>query len=183
MVAVEGMLQGGGELKREPGESDREKVVHEHWRIEMSRRIKGAVAIAGALALCMSLFAAGVSGKSKIRRVGTSTQVEESAQVGKRNITVSGVIQSPVAKCERGRSVLLYQDGPGGTYVGNALGHGVTAGGSARGEFTISGISPKKILPSRRFRVEAVGRKVIVKGKSVICKRGVSVQFPADFGG
>lgn len=148
----------------------------------MSRRFKGAVAVVGVLALCLSLFAAGVSGKSKIRRVGTSTQVEESAQVGKRNISVSGVLQSSVPKCERDRSVLLYQDGPGGTYVGAALGHATSEGGSARGEFTISGISPKKILPSRRFRVEAAGRKVVVKGKSVICKRGVSVQFPADFG-
>ena len=148
----------------------------------MSRRFKGTVAIMGVTALCLSLFAVGVSGKSKVRRVGTSTQIEESAKVGKRNITVNGVLQSSVARCERSRSVLLYQDGPGGTFAGGALGHAVSLGGSARGEFTISGISPKKILPSRRFRVEAVGTKVRVKGKTVICKRGVSVQFPADFG-
>jgi hypothetical protein len=148
----------------------------------MSRKFKGTFALAGVMALSLTVFAVGVSGKSKIRRVGTSVQIEESAKVGKRNLTVNGVIQSPVAKCERQRSVLLYQDGPGGTFAGGALGHAVTLGGSARGEFTISGISPKKILPSRRFRVEAVGKKVVVKGKSVICKRGVSVQFPADFG-
>jgi hypothetical protein len=149
----------------------------------MSRKFKGTFALAGVLALSLTVFAVGVSGKSKIRRVGTSVQVEESSKTGKRNITVGGVIQSSVPKCERGRSVLLYQDGPGGTYVGNALGHAVTLGGNSRGgEFTIAGISPKKILNSRRFRVEAVGRKVVVKGKSVICKRGVSVQFPADFG-
>jgi hypothetical protein len=148
----------------------------------MSRRFKGTVAILGVAVLSLSLFAVGVSGKSKIRRVGTSTQIEESAKVGKRNITVNGVLQSSVARCERNRSVLLYQDGPGGTFVGAALGHAVSLGGSARGEFTISGISPKKILPSRRFRVEATGVKVTVKGKRVICKRGVSVQFPADFG-
>ena len=147
----------------------------------MSRRFKGTVTILGVSALCLSLFAVGVSGKSKIRRVGTSTQVETSAQAGKRNLTVTGVVQSSVPKCEVDRSVLLYQDGPGGTYVGAALGHSVTEGGSSRGEFTIAGISPKKILPSRRFRVETVGRKVIVKGKSVVCKRGVSVQFPAAF--
>ena len=148
----------------------------------MSRRIKGTVATLGVFALCLSLFAVGVSGKSKIRRVGTSTQVTESAQVGKRNITVNGVIQSPVAKCERDRSLLLYQDGPGGTLVGAALGHTISEGGANRGEFTIAGISPKKILASRRFRVEATGQKITVKGKRVICKRGVSVQFPADFG-
>jgi len=148
----------------------------------MSRRFKGTVATAGALALCLSLFAAGVSGKSKIRRVGTSVQIEESDKTGNRNITVNGVIQSSVARCERSRSVLLYQDGPGGTFVGGALGHAVTLGGTARGEFTIAGIAPKKIKNSRRFRVEAVGAKVRIKGKSVICKRGVSVQFPANFG-
>lgn len=149
----------------------------------MSRRFRGTVAIVGALALCLSLFAAGVSGKSKIRRVGTSTQIEESAVVGKRNITVTGVIQSSVPKCERDRSVLLYQDGPGGTFVGAALGHATSEGGANRGQFTIAGISPKKILASRRFRVEATGRKVTVKGKRIICKRGVSVQFPGTFGG
>ena len=77
---------------------------------------------------------------------------------------------------------LLYQDGPGGTLVGASLGHTISEGGANRGEFTIAGISPKKILASRRFRVEATGQKITVKGKRVICKRGVSVQFPADFG-
>jgi hypothetical protein len=148
----------------------------------MSRRFKGTVAIVGALALCLSLFAVGVSGKSKIRRVGSSTQVETSTH-GKRNIVVTGLVQSSVAKCERDRSVLLYQDGPGGTFVGAALGHSTSVGGSNRGQFEISGLAPKKILASRRFRVETVGRKVTVKGKRVICKRGVSVQFPATFGG
>ena len=94
----------------------------------MNRRVKGTVAIVGALVLCLSLFAVGVSGKSKIRRVGTSTEVTESAVVGKRNITVTGVIQSSVPKCERDRSILLYQDGPGGTFVGAALGHAVQRG-------------------------------------------------------
>ncbi len=147
----------------------------------MNRRVKGTVAIVGALVLCLSLFAVGVSGKSKIRRVGTSTQVTESAVIGKRNITVTGVIQSSVPKCERDRSILLYQDGPGGTFVGAALGHTVSEGGANRGEFTIAGVSPKKIQNSRRFRAEATGKKITVKGKRVICKRGVSVQFPGDF--
>ena len=44
-----------------------------------------------------------------------------------------------------------------------------------------AGEAPKKIKNSRRFRVEAVGRKVKVKGKEMICKRGVSVAFPGDF--
>ncbi len=148
----------------------------------MSRRLKGTIALLGVSALCLSLFAVGVSGKSKTRRVGSATQVETSNQAGKRNLTVTGIVQSPVAKCEVARSVLLYQDGPGGTYVGAALGHSVTEGGSERGEFTIAGVSPKAIKGDRRFRVETVGRKIRVKGKPVICKRGVSVQFPATFG-
>jgi hypothetical protein len=148
----------------------------------MSRRFKGTVATLGVFALCLSLFAVGVSGKSKVRRVGSATQVETSNQAGKRNLTVTGLVQSSVAKCERDRSVLLYEDGPGGTFVGGALGHGVTEGGNSRGEFTIAGVSPKAIKGDRRFRVETVGRKVRVKGKTVICKRGVSVQFPATFG-
>lgn len=149
----------------------------------MNRRSMGTIAVLSAAALCLSLVTAGVvSGKSKIRRVGTSVQVE-TASHGKQNILVTGVIQSSVPKCERDRSVLLFQDGPGGTYVGQALGHGISQGGASRGQVEISGVSPKKILPSRRFRLEAVGRKVTVKGKSVICKRGVSVQFPGTFGG
>jgi hypothetical protein len=148
----------------------------------MSRRFKATVATLGVAALCLSLFAVGVSGKSKTRRVGSATQVETSTQTGKRNLTVTGIVQSPVAKCERARSVLLYQDGPRGTYVGEALGHSVTEGGGQRGEFTIAGVSPKAIKGTRRFRVETVGRKILVKGKPVICKRGVSVQFPSNFG-
>ena len=149
----------------------------------MSRRFKGTVAIVGALALCLSLFAVGVSGKSKIRRVGSSTQVETSTRHGKRNITVTGLVQSSVPKCERDRSVLLYQDGPGGTFVGAALGHGVSEGGANRGEFTIAGVGaeedPGRSGASASRRSAARSR---VKGKRVICKRGVSVQFPGDFG-
>ena len=149
----------------------------------MNRRFKAALAIGAALALSLSLVAVGSAGKSKIKRVGSSTQVESAATSGKNTLTVSGIVQSPVAKCEVARSVLLYEDGPGGTFVGEAIGHATTAGGGERGEFTVGGVAPKKILASRRFRVETVGRKIIVKGKSVICKRGVSVQFPGTFGG
>jgi hypothetical protein len=145
------------------------------------RRYLGVVAVLGAAALCMSLFAAGVTGKSKIKRVGTSALVETS-QHGKRNIVVTGVIQSPVARCERQRSILLYWLSPKLDFQGPALGHAVSRGGSARGQFEITGIAPKKIKNSRRFRVEAVGRKVKVKGKEMICKRGVSVAFPGEFG-
>lgn len=147
----------------------------------MSRRYVGVIAVLGAAALCLSLFTAGVAGKSKITRVGTSAIVETS-QHGKRHIVVTGVLQSSVPRCERQRSVLLYWLSPKNQFQGGAIGHAVSRGGTARGQFEISGIAPKKIKNSRRFRVEAVGRKVKVKGKEMICKRGVSVAFPGNFG-
>jgi hypothetical protein len=149
----------------------------------MKRRSARTIAVVGAAALCLSLLTAGaVIGKKKVRHIGTSTQVESSTH-GKRNITVTGVIQSSVPKCERDRSVLLYQDGPGAGFIGGAIGHAVSEGGSSRGQFEIAGVAPKKILPSRLFRLEAVGRTVVVKGQTMVCKRGVSVQFPGTFGG
>jgi hypothetical protein len=150
----------------------------------MSRRVLGVVALVVAVAVCMASFAAVVSGqKSKIRRVGTAVSAETAQiQKGKRQVDVTGVVQSSVARCERQRSVLLYEVGPTGDFVGGAIGHGVSQGGAQRGQVSIEGFAPKKIKPNRRFRLEAVGRKVKVKGKEIICKRGVSVMFPGDFG-
>lgn len=133
-------------------------------------------------ALSLALAAVGL-GKSKIQRAGTSTQVTTSAiQKGKKTVIVTGVLQSGVPRCERQRSVLLYEVGPTGNFVGGAIGHGVSQGGADQGQFEIEGVTSKKIKPTRRFRLEAVGRKVKVKGKEVICKRGVSVSFLGDFG-
>ena len=146
----------------------------------MNRRFKAALAIGAALALSLSLFAVGSAAKSKIQRLGTSTQVENSREGNKRTLTVNGELQSSSARCERQRSVLLYEAGPTGDIAGGAIGHGVSQGGNSRGQFTITGTATKKITPSRRFILEAVGRKVKVKGKEVICKRGVSVTFLAD---
>ncbi len=145
----------------------------------MSRRRKFLTVFILALSASLLVSAIGV-GKSKIRRVGTSTEIESSTH-GKRNIVVTGVIQSSVPRCERQRSVLLYWLAPNDDFQGGALGHAVSKGGSARGQFEIIGEAPKKIKNSRRFRVEAVGRKVKVKGKEMICKRGVSVAFPGNF--
>lgn len=147
----------------------------------MSRGAKGIAALGSATVICLSLFAVGAVGKSKIQRLGTSTQVETSAKGNKRSLTVTGELESSSPRCERQRSVLLYEAGPGGTLVGGAIGHGVSQGGTSRGQFTIEGNAAKKITPTRRFILEAVGRKVKVKGKEVICKRGVSVSFLADF--
>lgn len=146
----------------------------------MNRRFKGALAVGAALALSLSLFAVGSAAKSKIQRLGTSTQVETSTKGNKRALTVTGVLQSSSPRCERQRSVLLYEAGPTGELAGGAIGHGVSQGGAQRGQFTIRGNAVKKITPTRRFILESVGRKVKIKGKEVICKRGVSVSFLAD---
>jgi len=149
----------------------------------MKLRSRKTIAVIGTAALCLSLATAGVVvAKKKAPHPGTSTEVE-SATHGKRNITVTGVVQSRIPKCERDRSLLLYQDGPGAGFIGGALGHSISQGGANRGQYEITGIAPKKILPSRRFRVEAVARVVVVKGQTYVCKRGVSVQFPGTFGG
>jgi hypothetical protein len=149
----------------------------------MSRRAKSFVGLVGAAALCMSAVAPAVTGKSKISRVGTSTEVETSTVKGKRQIVVTGLLESSLPRCERQRSVLLYEAGSSGDITGGAIGHGVSEGGTSRGEFTITGLAPKRIKDSRRFILEAVGRKVKVKGKEAICKRGVSVEFPGNFAG
>jgi len=149
----------------------------------MKRRKTRTIAVLGIAALALSLATAGVVvAKKKAPHPGTSTEIDSSVH-GKRNITVTGVVQSRIPKCERDRSLLLYQDGPGAGFIGPAIGHAISQGGANRGQFEVTGIAPKKILPSRRFRVEAVGRTVVVKGKTYVCKRGVSVQFPGTFGG
>jgi hypothetical protein len=147
----------------------------------MKRRFGTTVALCLCAAVGTSLFAVVASG-AKTKRFGTSTEVTTSAiQKGKRAVVVTGVLQSSEPRCERQRSVLLYEVGPSGDFVGGAIGHGVSAGGSRRGQVTIEGEAAKKIKPDRRFRLEAVGRKVKIKGKVYICKRGVSVMFPGDF--
>ena len=60
----------------------------------MNRRTKSALAIGSALVLSLSLFAVGSVAKSKIQRLGTSTQVETSTKGNKRTLTVTGVLQS-----------------------------------------------------------------------------------------
>jgi hypothetical protein len=135
--------------------------------------------LAGALACCLAFTATSIAGKSQ--RVGTATTVETSAVQGAKKIVVTGVLQSVQARCERQRSVLLYEAGPTDELVGPAIGHAVSQGGAARGSFTIAGKTVKKISPNRHFIVESVQRKVRIKKKSFVCKRGVSIDFPGNF--
>jgi hypothetical protein len=142
-------------------------------------RLTRTVVIAAAL----SIACAGIAvAQKKDQHVGASTTVETSTLKGKRSIVVSGVVQSSLPRCERQRSVLLYEAGASGSITGGAIGHAVTEGGAERGQFTIRGFAPKRIRADRRFIVETVGRRVKVKGTEVICKRSVSVEFPGTFG-
>jgi len=148
----------------------------------MNRQIKGSLAVAGAVVIGLSLFAAGTGAKSKIPRLGTSTEVETSTLAkNNRSLTVTALVESSAPRCERQRSVLLFEAGPTGELAGGAIGHGVTQGGAQQGQVTIEGIPVKKVTPTRRFILETVGRKVKINGKETICKRGVSASFLANF--
>jgi hypothetical protein len=128
--------------------------------------------------LCLSVASGTAVGKKKVRHIGSSVIAQSSTVAkGNRQLTVNGVVQSSEPRCERQRSVLLYEVGPGGDFVGGAIGHGVSQGGTQRGQVTVVGMATKKIKPDRRFRLEVVARTIKVKGQSMICKRGVSVLF------
>ena len=147
----------------------------------MRGRTRAVLAAAACAALCLSVASGTAVGKKKVRHVGTTVTVQSSTIAkGNRQLTVSGVVQSSVAKCERDRSVLLYEVGPNGDFVGGAIGHGVSLGGGQRGQVTVVGDATKKIKPDRRFRVEVVAREIKVKGQTMICKRGVSVEFAGN---
>ena len=146
----------------------------------ISRSTKGTVAIGGALLISLSLAVAGFAAK-RVQHVGVSPEVETSVVKGTKKVTVTGVLESSLARCERQRSVLLYEANSSGDISGAAIGHGVSEGGADRGQFEVTGKASKQIRSDRRFILEAVGRRVKVKGQEKICKRGVSVEFPGNF--
>jgi hypothetical protein len=147
----------------------------------MKGRTRVVLAAAGCAALCLSVAGGTAVAKKKVKHPATTVTVQSSTIAkGNRQLTVNGVVQSPVAKCERDRSVLLYEVGPGGDFVGGAIGHGVSLGGGQRGQVTVVGTPTKKIKSDRRFRVEVVAREIKVKGQTMICKRAVSVEFAGN---
>jgi hypothetical protein len=147
----------------------------------MKRRTRAALAAAACAALCLSVASGTAVGKKKVRHIGTTVTVQSSTVAkGNRKLTVNGVVQSSEPRCERQRSVLLYEVGPGGDFVGGHIGDGVSLGGAQRGQVTLGGTPTKKIKSDRRFRVEVVARKIKVKGQTLICKRGVSVEFAGN---
>jgi hypothetical protein len=147
----------------------------------MNGRTRVVLAAAACAALCLSVAGGTAVAKKKVRQVANTVTVQSSAIAkGNRKLTVSAVVQSSVAKCERDRSVLLYEVGPGGDFVGGAIGHGVSLGGAQRGQVTVPGTPAKKIESDRRFRVEVVSRRIKVKGQTMVCKRAVSVEFAGN---
>jgi hypothetical protein len=147
----------------------------------MKGRTRVVLAAAACAALCLSVAGGTAVAKKKVKHPATTVTVQSSTTAkGNRQLTVNGVVQSPVAKCERDRSVLLYEVGPSGDFVGGAIGHGVSLGGGQRGQVTVVGTPTKKIKSDRRFRVEVVAREIKVKGQTMVCKRAVSVEFAGN---
>jgi hypothetical protein len=138
-----------------------------------SLAIFSAAALVLGLALAATVFA-------KIPHRATEVIVQTSQVKGKRMITAAGGIDSPLRRCERQRDVVLYLAGADGTLAGPPLARAVSAGGGG-GQWAISAKTAAKIQPTTEFLVVAEKRRVKVKGKKQICKRGVSVTFPGNF--
>ena len=135
-------------------------------------------AVAG---LCLVLAATGFAGK-KTKRVSvvvdatSATIVKGSKQ---KQLQVDAQLESTFARCERQRTVLLYRSA-NGALSGPALGKATSQGGGDKGRVTITGTSSTKIKPTDEFLAIAAQRKVKIKGKAFVCKRGVSAAFSAN---
>ena len=135
-------------------------------------------AVAG---LCLVLAATGFAGK-KTKRVSvvvdatSATIVKGSKQ---KQLQVGAQLDSTFARCERQRTVLLYRSA-NGALSGPALGKATSQGGGDKGRVTITGTSSTKIKPTDEFLAIAAQRKVKIKGKAFVCKRGVSAAFSAS---
>ena len=142
-----------------------------------------AIVGAGALVLAVAVASPGIAGK-KLQKVGASVQVTESVlQKGFKMVEADGIIQSSLPRCERQRSVSLYFASPSGQESGPAIGRTTSAGSTQKGRFSVTGTSSTKIKPNDELLFVVAQRKVKVKGVQKICKRAVSVAFPAQFKG
>ena len=144
------------------------------------RMASKAIALLITVALCL-LLAATVLAGPKTKRVSvvvdaTSAQVKGSKQ---KQLRVTAQLDSSFARCERQRSVLLYRSA-NGALSGPAIGKATSQGGGAKGSVTITGTSSTKIKPTDEFLAIAAQRKVKIKGKAYVCKRGVSPAFSAN---
>jgi hypothetical protein len=140
-----------------------------------------AIALGAATALCL-ILAATVFAGSKTKRVSviadaTSAQIVKGSK--QKQLKVTAQLDSSVARCERQRTVLLYRSANGGL-SGPVLGKATSQGGGDKGLATITGTSSTKIKPTDEFLAIAAQRKVKIKGKAYVCKRGVSAAFSAN---
>jgi hypothetical protein len=141
---------------------------------------RGTVLVA-AVALCLVLAATVLAGP-KTKRVSvvvdtTSAQIVKGSK--QKQLRVTAQLDSSFARCERQRSVLLYRSA-NGALSGPAIGRATSQGGGAKGSVTITGTSSTKIKPTDQFLAIAAQRKVKIKGKAYVCKRGVSPVFSAN---
>ena len=132
-------------------------------------------------ALCL-IGAATVFAGPKTKRVSvivnaTSAQIVKGSK--QKQIQVGAQLDSSFARCERQRTVLLYRSA-NGTLTGPAIGKATSQGGGDKGRVTITGTSSTKIKPTDEFLAIAAQRKVKIKGKAYVCKRGVSAAFSAN---
>lgn len=139
------------------------------------------VPLAAAGALCAILAATALAGP-KTKRVSvivnaTSAQIVKGSK--QKQLQVSAQLDSALARCERQRTVLLYRS-VNGSLSGPAIGKATSQGGGDKGRVTITGTSSTKIKPTDEFLAIAAQRKVKIKGKAYVCKRGVSAAFSAN---
>ena len=146
-----------------------------------SRLAPGLFVLGCAIVLCLALAATGFAG-SKTKRVSvvvdaTSAQIVKGSK--QKQLQVTAQLDSPFQRCERQRSVLLYRSVNGGL-SGPSIGKATSQGGGSKGRVTITGTSSTKIKPADEFLAIAAQRKVKIKGKAYVCKRGVSAAFSAN---
>jgi hypothetical protein len=139
------------------------------------------IAIVSAVALCAVVCATALAG-SKTKRVSvivnaTSAQIVKGSKQMK--IQASAQLDSSFARCERQRTVLLYRS-VNGALAGPAIGRATSQGGGQKGHVTLTGTSSTKIKPTDDFLAIAAQRKIKIKGKAYVCKRGVSAAFSAN---
>jgi hypothetical protein len=145
-------------------------------------RIAGrSTLLAGAGALCLIVAATALAGP-KTKRVSvivnpTSAQIVKGSK--QKQLQVTAQLDSSFARCERQRTVLLYRS-VNGSLAGPAIGKATSQGGGDKGRVTITGTSSTRIKPSDDFLAIAAQRKVKIKGKAYVCKRGVSSEFSAS---
>jgi hypothetical protein len=140
------------------------------------------LALGCALAVCLTLAATGLAGKKtpRISVIVDATSAQILKDTKQREIQVVAQLDSSFARCERQRTVVLYRASPNGGLSGPVIGKATSQGGGSKGRVMITGTSRTKIKQSDQFLAIAAQRKVKIKGRAFVCKRGVSARFSAN---